>query len=124
MTIHGGLAYAHNRCYAGKGMPARKPQLHHAPCLWRNVVGYKGVDSPYSLFIGPLLAVIFLVFEKKATLDAPVDLAVAYVVEAAVSDRSEQVSSRDDNARGAVEQRDEHIIDDDARKVIVVHQYS
>lgn len=122
MTVYRSLAYAHNRCYSRERHAFGKSHFHDATGLRRDIVIYHIVYPLDCLLVGPFLFVIFLIIEKITLRYALVDPAVAYMIETAVADSLLKIPSRNRKVGISVEQGHEHIMDDVARKIIVVQK--
>lgn len=122
MTVYRSLAYAHNRCYSRERHAFGKSHFHDATGLRGHLILYKCVYPLDCLFIGPFLIVVFLIIEKITLRYALVNSAVAYMIETAVADSLLKIPSRYRKVGISVEQGHEHIMDDVARKIIVVQK--
>ena len=122
MTVNGSLAYPHCRSNTGEWHTIGKTQFNDAPCLRRNVITYQTVNSCYCFIIRTFLNVVFLIVKEISVGYALMNLTVTDMVQAAVPDRFQQIAPVDMETWVSVKQRGKHIMDDVARKIIVMQK--
>ena len=122
MTVHRRLAYTHCSCDTSERHSITEAQLHHSSCLWRDIIAYQAVNPGYRFLVRPVFSVVFLIVKEIPVGNALMDIAVTDMVEAAVPDSFEQISTAYKEVSTPVEQLRKHIMDNVARKVIVVQK--